>query len=61
MTYFILGLILGVCLTILIIERFKVTLRNIHINVSVDSKEAIKDLKEMELAIQKFKKENNLL
>lgn len=61
MNYFISGLILGVCLTVLIWERFKVRSRNIDIQIKVNSKQALKDLKEMELAMQKFKKENNLI
>lgn len=61
MSLFISGLILGVCLTILIWERFKKQSRNIDIEVNVNSKQALKDLKEMELVMQKFKKENNLI
>jgi hypothetical protein len=58
---FLYGIVLGVCMTIAIWERFKKQSRNIDIDVKVNSKQALKDLKEMELAMQKFKKENNLI
>lgn len=66
MTLFIIGLILGVCITVLIWERFyfkskSVKKETIELDVIVNSKQAIEDLKEMELAMKNFKKENNLL
>lgn len=61
MSYFISGLILGVAMTTLIWMVITNKVRHIDIDVRVNSKQALKDLKEMELVMQKFKKENNLI
>lgn len=66
MTDFVVGLLIGVAITVLIWERFyfkskSIKKETIELDVIVNSKQALKDLKEMELAMQKFKKENNLI